>query len=367
VSLRGVNRLAGWCSNYEFEDVITQVDDADLLAMEGGWAFRSREWVVKRLIWRPGLRRAVPHLNPGLKPMALERDYDLFAYVCMNPSDLIYLSGVSGWKERCKTKVCYMVEFYSGWLKEYQHHLKLLQEFDHVFLCFGGSVEAVQKAIGRPCHHVPLGTDVLRFTPFPHPPARCVDVYSMGRRSETAHHALLEMARRGQAFYIYDTIPGLLLQPRDHNQHRDLVANLAKRSRFFIAFPAKVDCAEETRGQSEVGARFFEGAAAGAIMVGQAPTASTFARDFPWPDAVVDLGSTEADLRGMLAAWSADAGRASLAHRRNAVQALRHFDWAHRWKEILRHSGFEPLPRLLEREKQLHGLAAAAEATPLVA
>jgi hypothetical protein len=194
-----------------------------------------------------------------------------------------------------------------------------------------------------------------------------VDVYSMGRRSEAAHRALLEMARLGQAFYIYDTIPGLLLQPKDHNQHRDLVANLAKRSRFFITFPAKVDCAEETRGQSEVGARFFEGAAAGAIMVGQAPTAPAFARDFPWPDAVVELGATEDDLRGVFASWSADPGRASLVHRRNAVQALRQFDWAHRWQEMLGHAGLTPLPRLRAREKQLHELAAAAEATPLVA
>jgi hypothetical protein len=367
VSLRGVNRLAGWCSNYEFEDVISQIDNVDLLPMEGGRAFRSREWVVKRLIWRPGLRRAVPHLNPGLKPIRLEKDYDLFAYVCMNPSDLIYLSGVSGWKERCRVKVVYMVEFYGGWLKEYEHHLKLLHDFDHVCLCFGGSVETVQKLIGRPCHHVPLGADVLRFTPFPNPPARSVDVYSMGRRSEPAHRALLEMARRGQAFYIYDTIPGLLLQPRDHNQHRDLVANLAKRSRFFITFPAKVDCADETRGQSEVGARFFEGAAAGSIMVGQAPSAPAFARDFPWPDAVVDLGATEEDLRSILAAWNADPERASLVHRRNALQALRRFDWAHRWQEMLRHAGLQPSPRGRAREKQLLELAAAAEATPLVA
>lgn len=364
-SLRGVNRLAGWCSNYEFEDVIGRIEDAELLTLEPGRGYGPRQWVVKRMIWRPGLHRAVPHLNPGLKPITLDQDYDLFAFICMNPSDLVYLGGVSGWKQRCRKKICFIVEFYSGWLVEYAHHLELLKDFDHVCLCFSGSVAGVEKAIGRPCHHVPLGADVLRFTPYPRPPVRSIDVYSMGRRSEVAHRVLLDMAARGEAFYIYDTIPGLLIQPRDHHQHRDLVANLAKRSRFFVAYPAKVDCADETRGQSEVGARFFEGAASGAIMVGQAPTIDAFARDFPWRDAVINLGTTAEEVVDLLASWRKQPERAAALHHTNAVAALRHFDWAYRWKEMLRLAGLAPTAELLAREQHLQQLAAAAEAAPL--
>jgi glycosyl transferase family 1 len=189
----------------------------------------------------------------------------------------------------------------------------------------------------------------------------------MGRRSEVAHRALLDLAARGEAFYIYDTIPGLLIQPRDHNQHRDLVANLAKRSRFFVTYPAKVDCADETRGQSEVGARFFEGAASGAILIGQSPTIAAFARDFPWPDAVVNLGATAEEVVELLARWRKQPERAAALHRTNAVAALRHFDWAYRWKEMLRTAGLAATPQLLAREKHLHQLAAAAEEAPLFA
>jgi hypothetical protein len=318
--------------------------------------------MVRRLIWRPGLRNLAARMNPGLRPIEIRDEYDVFVYVCMNPSDLLYLNAVHGWRDRCRTKLCYMVEFYSGWLKEYEFHLKsYLTGFDHVFLSFSGSVPAVQQAVGRPCHHVPLGADVLRFTPYPSPPVRCIDVYSMGRRSDMGHQAFLTRLRRGEIFYIYDTIPGLLIQPRQHTEHRDLIAHCAKRCRYFITYPAKVDCAEETRGQSEVGARFFEGAAAGAILVGQAPTVPAFARDFHWPHAVLDIGATEAELMATLAHWDAHSERAEALRRQNAVNALRSFDWAHRWKEMLRLAGIPGSQRLKEREDRLNKLAALAE------
>jgi hypothetical protein len=363
-SLRGANTHAAWCSNYEFEDVISEVDDVDMVVAQPGDRHRQREWLVRRLIWRRGLRNLTPYLNPGLRPMVLDRQYDLFVFVCMNPADLVYLSALDGW-HRCRTKICFMVEFYSGWVSEYAYHMRLLRAFDQVALCFGGSVDSVRAATGRPCHHVPLGVDVLRFTPYPTPAARTIDVYSMGRRSEAAHRRLLDMASRREIFYIYDTIPGLLIQPRDHRQHRDLVANCAKRSQFFMAYPAKVDEQAETRGQSEVGARFFEGAAAGAILIGQKPTASSFDHDFNWPEPVIDIGSSAESLMAALQKFTRDPISAAALRRRSAIAAIRRFDWSYRWRRILDMAGLPASDRLLSRQAALQNLAAAAEASPL--
>jgi len=362
VSLRGINKHAAWCSNYEFEDVAASVDAVDLITLEPGSGYEARQWFARRMIWKPGLRRLSPFLNPGLKKVVIDRDYDLFVFVCMNPSDLIYLSAVEGWKERCKKRICYMVEFYSGWVNEYAYHLSLLRDFDVVTQSFSSCVDTVRKAAGRPCEAVPLGVDTLRYTPLPDPPPRSIDIYSMGRRVESAHLALLEKARKRELFYIYDTIPGLNITPRDYVQHRELTANFGKRSRFFIAYPAKVDTAEETRGASEVGARFFEGAATGAVLLGQAPTVAAFARDFHWPDALVDLGATPESVDAFFATLSRDAERYAAAGRRNAVEALRRFDWVYRWKELLRLAGLAPLPQLTARERHLEELAARAAA-----
>ena len=357
VSLRGTNNHAAWCSNYEFEDVIGEIDQVERLHLEPGYAHEMRKWFARRVIWKPGLQHLSQYVNPGLRPIVLKKEYDLFIFICMNPSDLVYLSAVKGWKEQCRRKVCYMVEFYAGWQKEYAFHLSLLEHFDHIALSFSGSTEAVATAAGIPCQHVPLATDVLRFSPFPNPPNRCIDVYSMGRRNATVHDALLEISARHRIFYVYDTVPGLLIQPTDHRQHRNLIANCAKRSKFFVTYPAKVDVVSETRGQSEVGARFYEGAAAGAMLLGQAPTVSAFAKEFNWPDAVIDVASEEEGVRAVLDQFADNPTAAEVIRRRNAAEAARRFDWSHRWRDILRIAGMEPTLRLAEREELLSDLA----------
>ena len=362
VSQRRINRLAAWCSNYEFEDTIQAVDDVDVLELTPGRWHAPREWVARRMMWRRGLQQLTPHFSPGLERVKLTRDYDLFVYVCMNPWDLIYLGAIDGWKDRCAKKICFMAEFYAGWTQEFDFHLKLLRGFDHVALPFAGSVDAVGRATGRPCHHVPLGVDVRRFTPDPRPPDRTIDVYSMGRRDETAHRALLQKAGRGDLFYVYDTIPGTLIQPRNHHEHRDLIANIAKRSRMFVTFPAKVGHHDETRGQSEVGARFFEGAAAGAIMIGQAPTAAAFRRDFDWADPVIDLGASGERLDDVLTHFRRDPDHAAAISRRNALEAIRRFDWSARWEQMLDLVTLPPSPRLARRRASLDDLASAAQA-----
>ena len=45
------------------------------------------------------------------------------------------------------------------------------------------------------------------------------------------------------------------MEPLDYRQHRELFANMAKRSRYSLVSPAKMDSPDETRGQVEIGYR----------------------------------------------------------------------------------------------------------------
>jgi len=63
-------------------------------------------------------------------------------------------------------------------------------------------------------------------------------------------------------------------------QHRSLIADIAKRSRYFLVNPGKIDRQVETRGQSEIGYCFFEGAASGTVMIGEAPKNEAFGKYF---------------------------------------------------------------------------------------
>lgn len=357
-SLRRVSRQAAWCSNYEFEDVIQAVDDVHLLELEPAAHFELRRGLAHRLAWRrwhPSLLR----LNPGVRPVRLEREYDLFVFVCMNLWDLLYLNALRGWRERCRVALCFMVEFYAGLAGEYSHFLRLLESFDHVSLSFSGSVAAVERLAGRTCHHIPLAADLPRFTPYPDPPARVIDVLSMGRRSEPVHQALLRLAGDRGMFYVHDTIPGALVRPASAAEHRNMLAASAKRSRFFITYPAKFGN-EENQGQSEVGARYFEGLAAGAVLLGQAPSAPAFRRDFPWPDAVAEARPDGSDVAEVLAGIEEGPDGVPRLSARNAVHALRHHDWGYRWRAMLRLADAAPHPGL---ERRLAGLEALADQT----
>jgi len=358
VSQRDISRQAAWCSNYEFEDVICAVDHVDLLPLQARWGFPFRLRTQKRLIFKRVSKHLV-HVNPGLHPVSIGKDYDLFIYVCMTPQDLLFLSAIKGWKSRCRVKVCWITELWSNWVGKYDYQLGLLNDFDHVFLGFGSSLDALKQFLGKPCHHVSLGVDALRFTPHPREAPRAVDVYSIGRRVPAMHDAFLRMAAEQGLFYIHDTIPSDFVQPANHMQHRDLFANIAKRSRYFVAYPALFG-SDETQGQSEVGARFFEGAAAGAVIIGQPPYCRTFKTDFDWEDAVVPIGTTAEEFRAVTSKFEKEDTLFRSLSRKNSVTALRHFDWCYRWKEILKVVGVEPHARLKEREARLLELAGAA-------
>jgi hypothetical protein len=362
-TLRHLNRHAAWCSNYEFEDVIQTVDDVHTLVLEPAKHFEWRRQLVHRAAWRRW-HKSLLRLNPGARQVVIDRDYDLFVFVCMNMWDLLYLNAIRGWRERCAVTVCFMVEFYAGLAGEYSHFFRLLDDFDHVSLSFSGSVAAVERLTGRPCHHVPLAADLVRFTPYPDPPPRMIDVLSMGRRAEPLHQALLGLARERGLFYLHDTIPGSLVRPADHAEHRNMLANSAKRSRYFVAFPAKFGH-EENQGQSDVGARYFEGLGAGAVLLGQAPTAPAFRQDFPWPEAVVEVRPDGHDIAKVLRELDAAPEIVGRMRARNAVHALRHHDWGHRWESLLRIAGASPAPRLRRRLDGLGALADQAERASL--
>jgi len=144
----------------------------------------------------------------------------------------------------------------------------------------------------------------------------------------------------------------------DYRQHRDHFAEMAKRSKCFMVAPGKTGSLTETQGQSEVGHRYYEGAAAGAVMLGEAPTGDSFRQMFPWVDAVIPVRPDGSDLNDTLAELSANPARTIAAGLRNAVGALLRHDWVYRWKELLKITGLEPSPGMTARELRLKEIAA---------
>ena len=345
------------CGHYEAQDVLVEIDDVDLICLEPGRAYKFKDRWQRRLIFRDVSRRVI-FANPGLHKVGLTREYDLLVVRCQTEKDLPDVNAIEGWKDYCKTSVCWIEEIWAAQLPKDKYWLHALNQFDHVFTTCLGTVGPLSQALGRPVRWLPAGVDTLRFTPYPDPPARVIDIYSIGRRREGMHERLLQAAKRKELFYIYDTFQASLSGVYDHRQHRDHFANVSKRSRYFIVAPGKIDAVAETEGQSELGHRYYEGAAAGAVLIGQAPHSESFAQMFPWPDAVIPVQPDGSDVMDVLAELDSDPARVTAASRRNAVGAFLYHDWVYRWKEVLKVAGLEPSPGMLARECRLKELAA---------
>ena len=79
----------------------------------------------------------------------------------------------------------------------------------------------LSRALGRPCHWIGGGVDTLRFSPYPTPAARVIDVYQIGRTTPGLHKALRQAAAAQGLFFLYDTFQGSDMEPFDHREHRE--------------------------------------------------------------------------------------------------------------------------------------------------
>ncbi len=335
-----------WRASFcEFEQILRQIDSVDVVAPKAKSWYRNG----KRLALRLGEKFKTP-INPGVEPVTLDKNYDIFFAVCEKASELLQIGAVKNWKERCKTSFCLLTEF---WVREMAQHkscLEVLKEFDHVLFMFNTN-EPFHKYLRGTGRYMAAGIDALRFCPYPDPPARAVDVLSIGRRSEKTHQALLKLAAEEGIFYVHDTIDSL--RAYDILQHRRMMADILKRTRYFLVNPGKIDNAAETGGQVEFGYRYFEGAAPGTIMVGERPRNREFPKIFHWDDVVIDMPFDSEDIGQIMKDLGRQPERQAAIRRNNITQVLQNHDWAHRWETVLEIAGLQPLPALTRRKEEL--------------
>jgi len=267
------------------------------------------------------------------------------------------VNAVGDWRDTCTTSICLIDELWVKQMDEYRHFLGVLKKFDFVMLYYRHSVKPLSERISRNCVFLPPGVDTLRFCPYPNPPKRAVDVYSIGRRSEITHRKLLSMVEDEGLFYLHDTISGD--QAINLTDHRTLFANMAKRSRYFIVNPGLIDRPDKRGDQIEIGNRYFEGAASGTIMVGEHPKNGEFEKLFDWPEAVVYLPYDSSDIDAIIHELDRDPEKQSRMRQTNVVQALMRHDWVYRWETMLKTVALEPMPGLLNRKERLRRLADA--------
>jgi hypothetical protein len=350
-SQRNISHALFHCPHYEFEDVICKIDSAELLVPHADPS-SLRYSLAKRAAYRLPVT-----LDPGIEKFNGKDHYELFFAICGIPSDLLAVDAAIDWRQSCTTSVCLIDEFWIRQIDEYRQFLRILAKFDIVMLYYSQSVKPVGERIHRKCSYLAPGVDALLFNPYPEQPKRAIDLYSIGRRSEITHQKLLQLASNARFFYLHDSIRGS--QAINPAQHRTLFANIAKRSRYFIVNPGLIDDPKTRGNQSEIGNRYFEGAASGTIMVGERPQNEEFERLFDWPDALIDMPYDSSEIDLIIQELDRQPERQERIRQNNVAHALLRHDWAYRWDAILKIAGLAPMPQLLERKELLQGLGEA--------
>ncbi len=365
LSVRRTSQLVAYCIDYEFEDVIRELTNADRVDVDD---HRALEW--SRRFYRytrfvTGAGRGAGSFAGPHTVVPLERDYELFFPVFNHPYELFALAAVPDWRKRCRVAACFISEL---WLQQFPHYLlEMLAPFDHVFVAVRHPIDELARLVGRPCTYLPLAADVPRFAPYPLAPERTINVCNIGRRSQVTHQALLQLAARDQGFfYYYDTVAasGLDMKQRtfrvqDPREHRLLLASLLRRSRYYFAHRAFVNDPSFTRGRDEISSRVYEGAAAGTVMLGEAPRGEDFAQQFDWTEPLVTVPFDCPDIARVLQELESDPERLARIRRNNVRNsALRH-DWLHRVRTVFEILGLSSTEAMQTRAEQLAAIAAA--------
>jgi hypothetical protein len=214
---------------------------------------------------------------------------------------------------------------------------------------------------------LPLAVDVPLFTPASLDGPRPIYICNIGRRSPVTHLALLEEAERGQSFYYYDTVAanGADLKHRTFrvespHEHRRMLATILRHSRYYLANRSYVNKPEFTAGREEISSRFYEGAAAGTVMIGEAPRTEEFKQQFDWPDAVIHVPFDSPDIGRILAELNSDAERLRAARRNNVREAALRHDWLHRMQVVFDTLCLTPTDGMRARGQWLDQIASQA-------
>jgi hypothetical protein len=368
VSVRDIDPVMSRCTQFEFEDVVSAIDAVDVIAPADLTAPEDGNTAVEKVVLT--LQRLAAKIYRRLKvkaeaiapvagrrrlPTGVKPNYDLLFISVEAPEDLYDIAPCAMWRSAAHVSACYINELYVSDVHALGGLLGVLRQFDHVFLGMSGTVDTLAEATGRPCSYLAPSIDTLKFCPFPQSPERVVDVYAMGHRPPETHKALLRMAEAGDRYYMYDTAKNSPVT--SHAEHRSRLADLIKRSRFFLVNVASWHKGNRIEGHQELAYRFFEGAAGGAVLVGEAPRSATFDQYFGWTDAVIPLPFNSTEIAQVITDLEADPTRLERISRTNVVNSLRRHDHVYRWGEVLSVVGLKETSAMEDRRRQLAELA----------
>lgn len=344
------------CSGFEFEDVVSELEDCTLVTAKwrksqglDSYRHRARRWMSKR-------SDIFQHMPSGVEKQPLSEDFDIFGCFVQKPVELLTLDSIPNWRERSKFAVCVLEEVWDTNLKDFAPLVRSLSKFDLVTSAFASVCEEMSRIIGRPVIHLPGAVDIKRFSPKA-TQERVIDVYYLGRKRSELHKKIMRMFGERDGFYLYDSATAMPIAA-DHVAHRELLASLVQQSKLFVVDYAKFGHADQASGQISWGPRYVEGMAGGAVQIGYAPDTDDFSKNFDWPEAVYRLPDDPVEATDAVAKLLDNPERLNHMRAANLAKVALKHDWMHRWELILDHFALPHTHEMARRRQDLQSISA---------
>lgn len=337
----------------EIEDTLVDMLGADLVSLQpagGRWADTVRE--------RQRLRKLAGRWT-ATRPLQLDtvqRHHDVGVVIVNNLHQLGMLEALPHWRTYADRWVVFITEIWPSFVDSSLATLqRVVPCFDHVFTTMRWTVERLSAISGVPWTFVPHPVDVLH-VPFYTDDHRNIDVANFGRRGEVQHATLAAWCERTDRFYQYDTGMPIIT---DHRQHRAHYVEQCARSKVFVSNFARFDQRDLHGGNVEFGLRYFEGLAAGTIMLGEHPAPERVREVIGDAPGIFDFAADATEMPAELLDLLADTAACDRVHAAHRALALRRHDVAHWWSSVVDTTGLPPAAGHHERLQRLEAAAAA--------
>lgn len=362
-SLRRIQNFVYNACLYEFEDIVGSTDDADIVTPP---AYNQLSRVINKTVSVAAQKvksSALLAINPYGSSIDLWYEYEIYFVILDFPWYTASINLLKNWRRRCRFAVCYIIETWTVDIPALTNFMPFFNQFDLICVGTYNILPAISEMASCPCMFLAPGIDTLKFYPNLEASDRSIDVCSLGRRSVVTHQALLEEAAQQDFFYYHELTSGSVQRLSNHSTHRTMMANLLKNSRYFITNHAKANMPVLITSDSEIGYRFFEGAASGTVMIGCPPRGEHFKRYFDWPDAVIPIKFDEPDIVEVIRKLDAQPDYLMQVRKNNVINSLRKHDWVYRWEQILQKLGLPSTRSMAVRQTRLKALASDLELT----
>jgi glycosyltransferase involved in cell wall biosynthesis len=256
------------------------------------------------------------------------------------------------WRRKSRYAICWLHELWVAEIPRLRGLLRVLEQFDLVLCPLYYTAEKLREELKSPdVMYLPPGVDTLGFAPVMEPSVRPIDITNLGAIADATHKSMLEYVKQIDGFYFFDSEKGRR-EARSPSEHRFRYANILKRSKYFLCHLAKIT-SQETGGQLEFGLRYFEGLAAGCIVLGSRRSTPAFDTFLGWEDSVIEMPVECPNASEFLRSLDREAGRLREISARNVRRSLECNDYAHRWRTIVDRLGLSEGYYMSPREEQV--------------